>query len=140
MDHVQPPKVLQEREAEEKDTRSTFVEMGFPIKHLALSAEDEEICSVPCPWCVGKSILLTCSHKKVLPPPFCYCPRCKARQCNLPTTCTVCGLTLVSSSDLSQSYHHLFPIPPFEVLEVIDKIEEYVTWSSLTLAAMKMPC
>ncbi len=50
MEHVQPPKVLQEREAEEKDSRSTFIEMGFPIKHLAIPPEEEDVCSIPCPW------------------------------------------------------------------------------------------
>lgn len=42
------------------------------------------------------------------------CPRCKARICDLPTSCQVCGLTLVSSPHLARSYHHLFPITPFD--------------------------
>lgn len=42
------------------------------------------------------------------------CPRCKARVCELPTECRICGLTLVSSPHLARSYHHLFPITPFE--------------------------
>lgn len=42
------------------------------------------------------------------------CPRCKARVVDLPTTCHVCGLTLVSSSQLARSYHHLFPVKPFQ--------------------------
>ena len=41
------------------------------------------------------------------------CPRCKARVVDLPSTCHVCGLTLVSSSQLARSYHHLFPVKPF---------------------------
>jgi len=41
------------------------------------------------------------------------CPRCKARVLDLPSTCHVCGLTLVSSSQLARSYHHLFPVKPF---------------------------
>ncbi|GAB2213798.1 hypothetical protein Droror1_Dr00018114 [Drosera rotundifolia] len=41
------------------------------------------------------------------------CPRCKARICDLPTECRICGLTLVSSPHLTRSYHHLFPITPF---------------------------
>ena len=42
------------------------------------------------------------------------CPRCKARVGDLPSTCHVCGLTLVSSSQLARSYHHLFPVKPFQ--------------------------
>ena len=33
----------------------------------------------------------------------------------LPSQCTVCKLTLVSSAHLARSYHHLFPVPPFTV-------------------------
>ena len=32
----------------------------------------------------------------------------------LPTACHVCGLTLVSSPHLARSYHHLFPVRPFQ--------------------------
>jgi transcription initiation factor TFIIH subunit 2 len=32
----------------------------------------------------------------------------------LPGACRVCRLTLVSSSHLARSYHHLFPVPPFD--------------------------
>ena len=41
------------------------------------------------------------------------CPRCKALVAELPCNCHVCGLTLVSSSQLARSYHHLFPVPQF---------------------------
>ncbi|PKU85740.1 general transcription factor IIH subunit 2 [Dendrobium catenatum] len=41
------------------------------------------------------------------------CPRCKARVCELPLECRICGLTLVSSPHLARSYHHLFPVTPF---------------------------
>ncbi len=41
------------------------------------------------------------------------CPKCKALVAELPSSCHVCGLTLVSSPHLARSYHHLFPIKPF---------------------------
>ena len=41
------------------------------------------------------------------------CPRCLALVAELPSSCHVCGLTLVSSPHLARSYHHLFPIKPF---------------------------
>ncbi|KAK6363295.1 hypothetical protein TWF730_000735 [Orbilia blumenaviensis] len=38
------------------------------------------------------------------------CPRCTAKVCFLPTECPCCGLTLVLSTHLARSYHHLFPL------------------------------
>ncbi|KWU42712.1 Ssl1-domain-containing protein, partial [Rhodotorula sp. JG-1b] len=37
------------------------------------------------------------------------CPRCKARLCDVPTECRVCGLTVVNAPQLARSYRHLFP-------------------------------
>jgi transcription initiation factor TFIIH subunit 2 len=42
------------------------------------------------------------------------CPRCKGRLAELPGECPVCRLTLVSSPHLARSYHHLFPVAPYE--------------------------
>mmetsp|Transcript_17352 Transcript_17352/g.23388 ORF Transcript_17352/g.23388 Transcript_17352/m.23388 type:complete len:405 (-) Transcript_17352:300-1514(-) len=44
----------------------------------------------------------------------CECPQCMTRMGDLPCVCVVCGLKLVSSPHLAQSYHHLFPLPAFE--------------------------
>jgi transcription initiation factor TFIIH subunit 2 len=44
------------------------------------------------------------------------CPRCRARVADLPSECHVCGLTLVASPHLARSYHHLFPVKPFQEL------------------------
>ena len=41
------------------------------------------------------------------------CPQCDAAHTELPTECAVCGLKLMSSVELTKTYHHLFPIPPF---------------------------
>ncbi|KAF3919007.1 hypothetical protein ABW20_dc0110518 [Dactylellina cionopaga] len=38
------------------------------------------------------------------------CPRCSAKVCFLPTECPCCGLTLILSTHLARSYHHLFPL------------------------------
>ena len=45
------------------------------------------------------------------------CPRCKTRWCSLPVDCTVCKLPLVASPHLARSYHHLFPLPPFNAVD-----------------------
>ena len=48
------------------------------------------------------------------------CPRCKTNVAELPTECPVCRLTLVSSPHLARSYHHLFPVSPFEEVDSAD--------------------
>ena len=41
------------------------------------------------------------------------CPRCLARQCDLPAACGACDLQLVSAARLARSHHHLFPVRPY---------------------------
>ena len=38
------------------------------------------------------------------------CSRCRSKVCSLPTSCPPCGLTLILSTHLARSYHHLFPL------------------------------
>ncbi|KAM4059119.1 ssl1-like domain-containing protein [Hirsutella rhossiliensis] len=38
------------------------------------------------------------------------CSRCATRVCRLPAECPACGLTLILSTHLARSYHHLFPL------------------------------
>ncbi|KZZ92657.1 TFIIH basal transcription factor complex p47 subunit [Ascosphaera apis ARSEF 7405] len=38
------------------------------------------------------------------------CSRCGTKVCNLPAECPSCGLTLILSTHLARSYHHLFPL------------------------------
>mmetsp|Transcript_55279 Transcript_55279/g.91541 ORF Transcript_55279/g.91541 Transcript_55279/m.91541 type:complete len:407 (+) Transcript_55279:95-1315(+) len=41
------------------------------------------------------------------------CPQCCTLQQDIPTECAVCALRLLASTDLTKTYHHLFPLPPF---------------------------
>ena len=43
-------------------------------------------------------------------PPSSHCTRCAVRVCRLPSECPACGLTLILSTHLARSYHHLFPL------------------------------
>ncbi|ERN07420.1 general transcription factor IIH subunit 2 [Amborella trichopoda] len=75
---------------------SNLVKMGFPQRR-------------------GEGVVTICScHKEPKTGGGYTCPRCKACACELPTECQICGLTLISSPHLARSYHHLFPITPFE--------------------------
>ncbi|KAI9816352.1 MAG: hypothetical protein M1832_005109 [Thelocarpon impressellum] len=38
------------------------------------------------------------------------CSRCSSKVCSLPSDCPACGLTLILSTHLARSYHHLFPL------------------------------
>ncbi|OCL03307.1 TFIIH basal transcription factor complex, subunit SSL1 [Glonium stellatum] len=38
------------------------------------------------------------------------CSRCSVKVCSLPATCPGCHLTLILSTHLARSYHHLFPL------------------------------
>ncbi|KAH9851435.1 TFIIH basal transcription factor complex subunit SSL1 [Lenzites betulinus] len=44
------------------------------------------------------------------------CPRCLAKVCDVPTDCDICGLMIVSSPHLARSYHHLFPVKPYQAV------------------------
>jgi len=47
------------------------------------------------------------------------CPRCLAKVCDVPTDCDICGLMIVSSPHLARSYHHLFPVKPYEAVTTL---------------------
>eukprot|EP00584_Thalassiosira_punctigera_P021266 CAMPEP_0172552762 /NCGR_PEP_ID=MMETSP1067-20121228/47178_1 /TAXON_ID=265564 ORGANISM="Thalassiosira punctigera, Strain Tpunct2005C2" /NCGR_SAMPLE_ID=MMETSP1067 /ASSEMBLY_ACC=CAM_ASM_000444 /LENGTH=546 /DNA_ID=CAMNT_0013340815 /DNA_START=114 /DNA_END=1755 /DNA_ORIENTATION=- len=54
------------------------------------------------------------------------CPRCRSRCSDLPSDCAVCGLRLILAPHLARTFHHLFPVRPFEELdeaEVISSVE-----------------
>lgn len=93
MEHAPPPAAQAEMSV------ASLVRMGFPQR----GAED--------------AVALCACHREVKMGGGYTCPRCKARVCELPTQCHICGLTLVSSPHLARSYHHLFPVSPFEEVE-----------------------
>lgn len=93
LEHAPPPPAIAEFAI------ASLIKMGFPQR----AAE-------------GVTSICSC-HKEAKTGGGYMCPRCKARVCELPTECCICGLTLVSSPHLARSYHHLFPISLFnEVL------------------------
>lgn len=46
------------------------------------------------------------------------CPKCLGKCAEIPTQCHVCSNTLIASSHLARSYHHLFPLMPFEEVKM----------------------
>lgn len=77
------------------EKKSALVEMGFPSR---ISEVEPTLCAC---------------HSKLTQGEY-LCPRCKAKICALPTICPCCGLTLILSTHLARSYHHLFPLKAFK--------------------------
>mmetsp|Transcript_15661 Transcript_15661/g.23332 ORF Transcript_15661/g.23332 Transcript_15661/m.23332 type:complete len:197 (+) Transcript_15661:253-843(+) len=96
--HLTPPPTLADRGPQYAD----MVEMGFPRR----------VDGVPAIGYAGKQQTVTSQGY--------FCPRCKIKTTDLPSTCEICALPLVSSPHLARSYHHLFPVPPFTVKKSTD--------------------
>jgi len=105
LEHAPPPPAIAEYAI------ANLIKMGFPQR----AAE-------------GVVSICVC-HKEAKVGAGYTCPRCKARVCELPMECRICGLTLVSSPHLARSYHHLFPITPFDE----------VSFSRLTISGKRLP-
>merc|ERR1711865_167688 len=93
MSNTAPAATLR-RPGDVKDPEAYLIVMGFPCsvseRHTAFCACHQEV--------KGAGYL---------------CPRCLSKMCELPSQCKVCGLSLMSSSHLARSYHHLFPVSRF---------------------------
>ncbi|GAO16268.1 uncharacterized protein UV8b_08213 [Ustilaginoidea virens] len=72
---------------------ASLLMMGFPSRTLA----------------PGGAISLCACHSRPIREGY-ACTRCSARVCRLPAECPACGLTLILSTHLARSYHHLFPL------------------------------
>ncbi|KAJ6441873.1 transcription factor and DNA repair complex, core TFIIH [Purpureocillium lavendulum] len=77
---------------QEQSTASLLM-MGFPSRTLA----------------PGGSTSYCACHNKPCREGY-ACTRCSTRVCRLPAECPACGLTLILSTHLARSYHHLFPL------------------------------
>lgn len=80
---------------------STLIKMGFPKRHTDNTPS-----------------LCTC-HAQLTKIGF-TCPQCAAKVCTLPTVCPICNLTLILSTHLARSYHHLFPLENFHQIDSMD--------------------
>jgi len=72
---------------------ASLLMMGFPSRTLAPSG----------------SVSHCACHSKPVREGY-SCTRCGVRVCRLPAECPSCSLTLILSTHLARSYHHLFPL------------------------------
>lgn len=91
MDITTPPLLRATDTEAQKQNQAALLMMGFPSRVV----ED-------------KATLCAC-HGNLTRGGY-LCSRCKAKVCNLPATCPTCDLTLILSTHLARSYHHLFPL------------------------------
>lgn len=77
----------------EEQSNASLLMMGFPSRTLA----------------EGDTINYCACHNRPTREGY-DCTRCGSRVCRLPAECPGCGLTLILSTHLARSYHHLFPL------------------------------
>ncbi|KAI0124570.1 TFIIH basal transcription factor complex, subunit SSL1 [Hypoxylon sp. NC0597] len=77
----------------QEQSNASLLMMGFPSRTLA----------------AGDSIHYCACHNRPAREGY-ACTRCGSRVCRLPAECPGCGLTLILSTHLARSYHHLFPL------------------------------
>eukprot|EP00615_Pteridomonas_danica_P008477 CAMPEP_0114344388 /NCGR_PEP_ID=MMETSP0101-20121206/11380_1 /TAXON_ID=38822 ORGANISM="Pteridomonas danica, Strain PT" /NCGR_SAMPLE_ID=MMETSP0101 /ASSEMBLY_ACC=CAM_ASM_000211 /LENGTH=377 /DNA_ID=CAMNT_0001479707 /DNA_START=17 /DNA_END=1150 /DNA_ORIENTATION=- len=93
---LQPPSTSLEQGS---IVKSEMVEMGFPTREQILPS------SVPfIGYDGGRMINIEQAYK---------CPRCQTHMAEVPSMCSICGLTLITAPHLAHSYHHLFPLNAF---------------------------
>lgn len=81
-----PPATL-----DQAQSASSLLMMGFPSRTVD---ENASLCA--------------CHHRPCREGYL--CSRCTTKVCSLPSECPACGLTLILSTHLARSYHHLFPL------------------------------
>ena len=86
-----PPTIPEAESNAGKQLKSTLLMMGFPSRM------------------VEETATLCACHSKPTRGGY-LCSRCQNKVCALPTECPTCGLTLILSTHLARSYHHLFPL------------------------------
>ncbi|ROW17284.1 hypothetical protein VPNG_01062 [Cytospora leucostoma] len=78
-----------------EQSNASLLMMGFPSRTKAEDKKD--------------AISMCACHNKPCREGY-LCTRCSTKVCRLPAECPACGLTLILSTHLARSYHHLFPL------------------------------
>lgn len=81
-----------------------FIYMGFPKRQFDI---------LPSYAYDGREVVMTSTSY--------ICPRCHCRISDIPSLCPICSLQLNSSSHIARSYHHLFPVPNFEEINLSEQ-------------------
>ncbi|XP_078531420.1 general transcription factor IIH subunit 2 [Lissotriton helveticus] len=107
MQHVIPPPASSSSEC-------SLIRMGFPQQTIASLSDQDAKPSF-------SMAQLDSNNEPCLTLGGYFCPQCRSKYTELPVECKICRLTLVSAPHLARSYHHLFPLDPFQEIA----LEEY---------------
>ena len=91
LSHTTPPITYSTPDSISNKASNTLLTMGFPSRTVS---NHPTLCA--CHTIPSRSGYL--------------CTRCNTKVCALPSECPVCNLTLILSTHLARSYHHLFPL------------------------------
>lgn len=97
--HVPPPPLT-------NDAGACLMRVGFPQKSDERTKRAPMVAAWPTSFGRTCPVLLQGGHWT--------CPQCRAPVADLPAKCGVCGLVLLNAQHIARSYHHLFPVPPFD--------------------------
>jgi transcription initiation factor TFIIH subunit 2 len=89
-----------------KQTESSLLMMGFPSRTTGSVGATATATATATKT---KIMSLCACHSKLTRGGY-LCPRCDSKVCALPAECPSCSLTLILSTHLARSYHHLFPL------------------------------
>ena len=124
MKHVPPRVVTETPSTSREEKKNDLLVMGFP-RRIPFHAPPS-FCA-----CHGRPMTgtkgLSFSDRGSAPVGY-TCPRCSSRVCQVPTDCPTCGITVIMSTHLARSYHHLFPVQNYEPVAW-----EAVSYTHLTL-------
>ncbi|RDL38264.1 TFIIH basal transcription factor complex, subunit SSL1 [Venustampulla echinocandica] len=98
-----------------KQSQSSLLMMGFPSRTFG----------------TGKAMSFCACHSKLSRGGY-LCSRCETKVCSLPAECPACGLTLILSTHLARSYHHLFPLRNWVEVAWVDAKKSKACYSCLT--------
>jgi transcription initiation factor TFIIH subunit 2 len=135
MNFIPPPPSLQKSDEDNGGLEvCEFVPMGFPTRIT------EEVPTLIHTVSSTGSGSVTKENKLMFGRTAYVCPRCKAKASELPCDCAVCGLKLVLAPHLARSFHHLFPVAPFqeivEEIDLVESVEPDMTFSLPPIAPM----
>ncbi|KAK1985170.1 Ssl1-like-domain-containing protein [Colletotrichum cereale] len=94
---------------------ASLLMMGFPSRTLAQ----------------GEATAVCACHNKPAREGY-LCTRCGTRVCRLPIECPACSLTLILSTHLARSYHHLFPLRNWVEVSWAEAARSKACYSCLT--------
>jgi transcription initiation factor TFIIH subunit 2 len=114
---------------EMENVQSTLVPIGFPTR----ITNEVELDSKGKKDLREVKFLCCCHEDKPSSAQHYICPRCKSRNCEVPSKCGICGLNLISAPLLARTFHYLDPVGKFTCYKVNIKENQMEEEGSISL-------